>query len=491
MRNIIIIIAFSLAIITQSCEKKIKTAAEQENFTRITLSEEVVEFSNKICTKYDFLKCKIIGHTLTGKELIAINASNGNSEDKLKVLIFAQQHGNEQSGKEALLLILRDIHKNLHWLDKLDFWIIPQLNPDGGDKNERLNAQGIDLNRDHVLLKAEETRAIHNLFQEIMPHVTIDIHEYNPFRESWQKFGGYKVFDVQVGIPTNINVSEKIRTYALKEVLPVIENHLNNNRFSFHNYLVGPVPTEGRIRHSTVDINDGRQSFAILNTLSFIYEGINGRDGYLENLEQRTFGQYEALYAHINFLNDNAGIIKTMVDENRNMLINANIEEIISIRMDHFPGENPLILHLLTSTTNIDTIVVVENYHPVVKSLQEVSRPKGYLIPAKDSLIINLLHKHKVRYSDYANDENHKIFAYKIMDIDTVIIEELSNLYPIIKKEQVKLLKDNYIYIPTAQLHSNFLVLIFEPQSMLGLSQIEDFNYLLKKGELFPILRVE
>ncbi|MBS4013155.1 MAG: hypothetical protein KGZ97_05265 [Bacteroidetes bacterium] len=491
MRNTIIIIACTLFVFAQSCTQGLKTPAEKDNFTRITLSEEVVEFSKILCKKYDFLEYKIIGNTITGKEIIAINASSGFSDDKLKVLIFAQQHGNEQSGKEALLIFLRELNNNINWLDNIEFWIAPQINPDGGDKNSRLNAQGIDLNRDHILLNARETQALHKLFQEVMPHVTIDIHEYNPFRESWQNFGAYKVFDVQVGIPTNINVSEEIRSFALYEVLPAIEKHLNMNGFSFHNYLVGPVPTEGRTRHSTVDINDGRQSFAILNTLSFIYEGINGRDGFLENLKGRTFGQYEALFAHINFINENAEKIKTIVNSKREMLVNSNSKIKVSIRMEHFPAEFPLVLHLLSSKTNNDTIIEVENFHPVVKSLHEVTMPQGYLIPAYDSLIIDIIKKHNIIYSAYETYNNHKIFAYKILDVDTVMIEELSNMIPTLKKEQLKILKDNYIYVPTAQLHSNFLVLLFEPESMLGIAQIKDYNYLLNKGEMFPILRVE
>jgi hypothetical protein len=464
------------------------------NFTYPATSAEIDGFCKKSARSSTNLQFEIFGKSDAGTDLVLIKAISAKKTKtpRLRVLLFAQQHGNEVSGKEALLLLIHDIalDNKPQWLENMELWIIPQLNPDGGDRNERRNAKGIDLNRDHVVLQASETRAIHDLFHRINPHVTVDIHEYQPFRTSWEEFGGFKNFDIQVGIPTNINISPDIRNFAHDRILPEIEKHLNRKGFSFHNYLVGPVPIEGRTRHSTVDIDDGRQSFAILNTLSLIYEGINGRDGFIESLERRTYGQYEAVVAFLNFLHENTDQTISLVENARQKLRTSLPGEPVSIRMEHFPDGRSLSLPLTSSVTGNDTLVIVNNYHPVVKSTLEVKRPRGYLVPADDTLLLNFLETHRVEYIRNFSSQNFRVKEYYVNRIMMSEDEELENRFPEVTINAGKLQAD-HLFIPIDQLHSNFLVSLFEPQSMLGLAQREGFEYLLKEKEVFPVLRVE
>jgi len=90
----------------------------------------------------------------------------GTDATKIKVLFFAQQHGNEQSGKEGAMLLaewlLQD--ENQHLLDRMDFALIPQINPDGSEANKRRNGNNADLNRNHLILTEPETQALHQVF---------------------------------------------------------------------------------------------------------------------------------------------------------------------------------------------------------------------------------------------------------------------------------------------------------------------------------------
>ncbi len=486
-----------LALTFISCQLTLESPTLVRAFQTPASAEEVVRFSQRAAGHSEVLFLETIGYSESGKPILVVKAvgEDNPSQDRLKVLIFAQQHGNEQSGKEAALLLISDLAKNIntHWLDKLEIWIVPQMNPDGSDANERRNTTGIDLNRDHVVLSASETRALRSLFLREQPHVTIDIHEYQPFRESWEKFGAYKTFDVQAGVPTNLNVDSTIRSFALHKAIPALEEHLISKGFSFQNYLVGPVPNQGRTRHSTVDINDGRNSFAILNTLSFIYEGINGPDGYTGNLENRTYSQYEALIGMIEFLYSNAQQAVQMVDNARTRLRQAKAGEEVAIRMEHYPDGNPLRLSLTSSKTGTDTLVIIENYHPLVKPHLEKEKPAAYLIPRSDSMLVNLLSLHQVRFQEIVSLEDRNIFAWFITSIEQTTDEELLVRLPWVEKQLIShsILSSEYFYVPVDQLHSNFLVTLFEPESMLGLSQRQEFEYLMKEGEQFPILRVE
>ena len=60
------------------------------------------------------------------------------------MLIYAQQHGNEPSGKEAAIALARDIATGefTDFLSAVDFYLIPQINPDGSEMEQRRNAAG-------------------------------------------------------------------------------------------------------------------------------------------------------------------------------------------------------------------------------------------------------------------------------------------------------------------------------------------------------------
>jgi len=490
-------LAAVLMVLVNACQLSLESPSYLRGFLTPASAEEVVTFSQRVAEKSDILSLEIIGNSESGKPIVALKAATPNEgRERLKVLIFAQQHGNEQSGKEAALMLISDLakNKNTNWLEFLEIWIVPQVNPDGSDVNQRRNSNDLDLNRDHIVLNASETRALHKLFNRELPHVTVDIHEYQPYTDSWKEFGGYKTFDVQVGAPTNLNVDETLRNFALETALPAIENHINKKGYSFHNYIVGPAPSQGRLRHSTVDFNDGRQSFAILNTLSFIYEGINGKDGYTENLEKRTYGQYEAIIALLNLLSEKASETQSMVNEARSKLENATQGETVALRLEHYPGNSPLLLPLKSSKTEMDTLVVVNNYHPLVKATLETEKPAGYLVPKQDQRLVDLLKLHTVIMQEIFESNNFRIISLEISSIENSTDEELPSLLPVIERKELEkadLNLSEYYFVSTAQLHSNFLVSLLEPQSMLGLGQRDGFEYLLKENETYPILRVE
>ena len=48
----------------------------------------------------------------------------------------------------------------------------------------------------------------------------------------------------------------------------------------------------------------------------------------------------------------------------------------------------------------------------------------------------------------------------------------------------------DYIYIPTAQLKGNMIVIALEPKSELGLVTYAGYSQLLRANEKFPVLRV-
>ncbi len=479
-----------LLLTISGCSSPIQTPSEETGFTRPGNHSEILEFCRKAASASPLLDMDIFGYSHEERALIVMKASNPKAKgdaERLRVLLFAQQHGNEQSSKEGLLLLLRDIAngKITHLLDHMEIWIVPQVNPDGGEVNQRRNARGVDLNRDHVVKEATETRALHQLFRSFMPHVSVDIHEYQPYRQAWREFGGYKQFDMQVGVTTNINIDRDLERFSLDSVLPAIEKHLVSRGYSFHNYLVGPPPGQGITRHSTININDGRQSFGILNTLSFIYEGINGRDGFAENLERRSQCQLEALIGLLTYLNKHPKMVVSMVDDARNHLTSGG-NEMVAVQTKYVRGDDPIMLPLQSSSSGLDTIVEVIDFHPLVAPVKELSRPLGYLLPKDDLRLMQWLDDHSIdRLTNIPGGG--RVHAWELLSSAT------DNDFPAVRKTAVDLSAhhERYVYVPINQLHAHFLVLTLEPESEISLWTNERFQHLVKNRQFYPVIRVD
>ncbi|MFP4289054.1 MAG: DUF2817 domain-containing protein [Bacteroidales bacterium] len=486
-----------IALFLFSCAgEKMKTPSQKRDFETPSTHEEMIAFMIKIDKEFDFAQTFELGKNSRGQSIAGVKLTNGvfgEDPEKLKILVFAQQHGNEQSGMEGALLWLSKFASTTEQilLQKADICIIPQVNPYGSMKNQRRNPNDYDLNRNHMLLDQPETKALHNFFHEYTFDVTIDMHEYWPYSEEWREFGAFKNFDMQIGTLTNPNTFEKLRDYALTNVFPYLGEELEKQDLSFFNYLVGPAPQIGYSRHSTADINDGRQSFGIMNTLSFIFEGLNGMDRYSDSLQRRAFAQYIALDLLLNKIYRDASLVKEIVDQGRSKLLNPEPNEKVAIRIEHINKGEILELPLVTPDERKDTMVFLENYHPHAISTLDVEKPEGYLIPDTLTDLIDLLRLHNIDFFKAGQQHMSTINGYWIQQITQSVDEGLDNVFPAVTLREIQANPVQFYFVPTRQLAGNKIVIMLEPQSMYGIINTATFSDLLQPGELYPVLRVE
>ena len=130
----------------------------------------------------NFFNTKIIGKSFEGREIYTLRC--GKTKNK-KVLIWSQMHGNEPTATLALADIFnflsssndstQEIRNTI--LNNLNICFVPMLNPDGAERFDRRNAQGIDLNRDATKLVAPESNLLMNLWNEVKPQVALNLHD--------------------------------------------------------------------------------------------------------------------------------------------------------------------------------------------------------------------------------------------------------------------------------------------------------------------------
>jgi len=78
------------------------------------------------------------------------------------VLLWSQMHGDEPTATAALFDVFEQFRRHRDEpafaliLDSLTIHAVPMLNPDGAERFQRRNAQGIDINRDALRLQTPE-----------------------------------------------------------------------------------------------------------------------------------------------------------------------------------------------------------------------------------------------------------------------------------------------------------------------------------------------
>ena len=206
------------------------------------------------------------GKSTEGRPLYLVHLGHGG---KWRILFYAQQHGNEVAGKDALLYLIRDIVRDPKLLPAdVDLWVVPMVNPDGAAAVARRNGAGADLNRDHLSLEQPETQALHRAALRIRPHVAVDCHEFTGDlgNKDWT---AWPVITMD-GLDTPLFDSwTRARAMTWVERMGAM---LKSSGYPFQRYWVGGTPPDEEQRHSAPDIDGGLNGIGLYGGLSFIVE---------------------------------------------------------------------------------------------------------------------------------------------------------------------------------------------------------------------------
>ena len=175
--------------------------SKKKGFTSYSM---MMSFINDLVKDRDDVSLSFIGESQKGKSIPMVKISNDLSDDKLKVWFQAGMHGNEPASTEGILYLMQQLllnDKYSYLFDRLELIIIPMVNIDGYEKNNRYAANGLDLNRDHTKLMIPESNSLKNAFSKYGAEVTVDFHEYTPFRKDFTKIGDFgisNIYDVMI-----------------------------------------------------------------------------------------------------------------------------------------------------------------------------------------------------------------------------------------------------------------------------------------------------
>jgi len=190
---------------------RLLTRAERSDFQETSRYDEVMHFVTEVVKGRPDMHLTTMGYTFEGRPIPMVvvgrvpdaSPEAVRASGKTRVYLQGGIHAGEIAGKEALLILLRELSQGRHsqWADSLVLLVAPLYNADGNERvsvlnrprqhgplggmGQRANAQELDLNRDHLKLDAPESRSLAKMFVEYDPHVAVDLHTTNGTRHGY------------------------------------------------------------------------------------------------------------------------------------------------------------------------------------------------------------------------------------------------------------------------------------------------------------------
>lgn len=240
------------------------TRPERTGYRETSRYDDVVTFLEAVDRASPLVHLTTFGYSFEGRPLplaVAGRVKDASPDavrasGKLRVYIQANIHAGEVEGKEAVQVLLREIAQGRHpsWLDSMVLLVAPIYNADGNERvtltnrgpqhgpvggmGQRPNAQGLDLNRDHMKLESPEARSLVLLLRHYDPHVAIDLHTTDGTRHAYH---------LTYAPPLHPNTDQAIDDLLRKGWLPAVTRSVKA-KYGWDFYYYGNLGGRGEAR---------------------------------------------------------------------------------------------------------------------------------------------------------------------------------------------------------------------------------------------------
>lgn len=355
---------------------------------------------------------------------------------KLRILVNANIHAGEVEGKEAVLMILREMALGEHasLLVNAVVLFVPIYNADGNERFDRKNrvtqngpndgvgmrpnAMGLDLNRDFIKAEAPETQAILGLMRDFDPHVFMDLHTTN---------GSYHGYHLTYSPSLSTHVDVELDAFNRNVFLPDVRRNMQDLHdwrvFDYGNFTDGEVaewvtydhrPRFGTnyvgLRNRISVLSEAYSYFdfstRIQVTHSFVLEVLRSAVHHHEEIMQVT----QAADQRVLHGESALGFESHLGDAEREKVLVGSVE-------DHILADGLGTRHVVSP----DFTEVEMNVRRRFVSDQQLEYPTAWILPHPTSSMRELLLLHGL---DFSETEEAKVMEVEVFLVSQIVKEE-------------------------------------------------------------------
>ncbi|MDW3646641.1 MAG: M14 family zinc carboxypeptidase [Bacteroidia bacterium] len=129
-------------------------------------------------------RVKKLGESIEGRSISMVSIGSGETS----VLLWSQMHGNEPTASMAIMDIFNFFRQENDFEEvkarikqELTLHFIPMLNPDGAERFQRRNANGVDLNRDALRLQNPEAQILKDVRDSLDADWGFNLHDQGKY----------------------------------------------------------------------------------------------------------------------------------------------------------------------------------------------------------------------------------------------------------------------------------------------------------------------
>ena len=415
-----------------------KTVAESSEYRATSKHQDVVAFCDRLVTASPLIRRSSLGTSQEGRELPLLivadppiaNPAEAARSGKLIVFAMGNIHAGEVDGKEALLMLARDLATapNHPLLKDLIFVFAPIFNADGNEKiskanrteqagpvdgvGVRANAQGFDLNRDFIKLESPEVRALVRFLNEWDPAVIIDCHTTNG---SYHRYTmTYEGGRCPAGDAPLITF---VRDRFLSDVTRRFEKASGYHAYFYGNFAAG----HSRWETVSPEPRFGTHYVGLRNRIAVLSESYS-----YAPFKDRVRGSYELVKAIAEQSAENKEQVRRILNDARDRSGAGGKDpmEVILRHRDAPVGRPHELLGYVEKTEAGRHIATSEfktyevQYWGGTEATLAVRRPYAYLIPAKYTKVIENLQSHGIKLE--------KLRTKSELDIEPFRVDKIS-----------------------------------------------------------------
>lgn len=456
-----------------------------------------------------YAKMFSIGTSPQGRriECIVVAKNKEFSADKAKksgkaiVLIQNGIHAGEIEGKDACMLLLRDIlvtKEKHHLLDNLILLIIPILSVDGHERishfnrpNQngpdemgwRTNSWNLNLNRDYMKADTPEIRAFLKLFNSWRPDFFIDNHTTN---------GADYQYHITYALEKNGNIDSRLGKWGSEKFLPFVLSEVEQSGFLTAPYIQMKNGTlESGIIESPAPPRLSTGYTAVQNRLGLLVETHS-----LKPFENRVRSTFAINLAALDYLNKHSVFLKRL-----NQRADSDALKLKSVPVKFELKENSKSFHFKgfssfyqkSSITGDDVIHYTDEpvefaipFYDQARETKRIKIPKAYIILKEFVEVISILNLHEINIEKL--DSEKKLFVEEYSFTNTHFASKpyegrlCVDTDLIATRQKMKFPKGTFI-VRTNQITNRVIVNLLEPEAPDSLVSWGFFNAFFERKE--------